>query len=120
MSFKLVFATVFTCTLPFTVQAGAATCLTSGCHQALTAQKYVHGPIAAEQAGGKGCTACHIPAGKKCSRTQAGSFKPLAEPEKMCQVCHSRENGTQHSAEKTNCLECHDPHCSDTGPDRKR
>lgn len=120
MCLKLFFSAVFMSTLLCNVQAGAATCLTGGCHQALTSQKYVHGPIAAEQAGAKGCVACHIPAGKKCTQAKAGSFKPLAQPDKMCRICHSRGNGSQHSAKKINCLKCHDPHGSDKGPELKR
>ncbi len=120
MSFRLALSTVCICALLWSVQAGAATCLTGSCHQALFSYKYVHGPIAAEQAGVKGCVACHVPAGKKCTPDKAGSFKPMAPPDKMCKLCHSRGNGSQHTAKKINCLKCHDPHGSDSGTDLKR
>lgn len=94
-------------------QAGAATCLTGNCHTSLTKTRFIHGPVAAEQAGARGCVACHVPAGKSCTPNRKGSFKPMAPPAKMCQLCHSRGTGTQHSAKNINCLKCHDPHGSD-------
>lgn len=98
----------------------AASCLRGGCHQEIAARKYLHGPIAAEQSGNKGCVACHIPAGRECAPDRAGSFQPLAQSTKMCQVCHSRGTGTQHSIKQIDCLKCHDPHGSDHGTDLQR
>jgi hypothetical protein len=120
MSWKFILAAVYAYLFVYTMPAGAASCLDGGCHTALTSKKYIHGPVAAEQAGVKGCAACHVPAGKKCSRSGAGSFKPMAPPDRMCQTCHSRGTGSQHSAKKINCLKCHNPHGSDAGPELTR
>jgi hypothetical protein len=116
MSFKLFLTTVFLTAVlgPALLQAGQ--CLTADCHSAFSVKKYVHGPIAAEQAGAKGCVACHIPAGKECSATEAGKFNILAPPNTMCQSCHAKGNDTLHSAKELDCLKCHDPHGSDTSP----
>ncbi|MHB8810199.1 MAG: hypothetical protein ACYC9M_09325 [Desulfobulbaceae bacterium] len=95
----------------------AASCLSGGCHQEIGARKYLHGPIAAEQAGNKGCVACHVPAGRECAQGRAGSFQPLAPSTRMCQVCHSRGTGTQHSSKQIDCLKCHDPHGSNRSTD---
>ena len=98
----------------------AASCLSGGCHQAISAGKYLHGPIAAEQSGNTGCVTCHIPAGRACAPGQAGSFQPLADSVRMCQACHARGTGTQHSLKQIDCLKCHDPHSSNRGPDLLR
>ncbi|GAB4335426.1 MAG: hypothetical protein Kow0089_05130 [Desulfobulbaceae bacterium] len=98
----------------------AASCLTGSCHRELTAKKYVHGPVAAEQAGARGCVACHVPAGRACTAQRGGAFKPLAPATRMCQTCHSRGTGTQHSIRRIDCLKCHDPHGSDKNPELKR
>jgi hypothetical protein len=116
MSFKLLLTTVFLSAALGTVQLQARTCLTGDCHQALTSKKYIHGPIAAESAGALGCETCHIPAGKECSKSEAGEFRPLAPPITMCQICHAKGNDTLHSAKEMDCLKCHDPHGSDTSP----
>lgn len=102
------------------LQAQAATCLTGGCHTALATKKYLHGPVAAEAMGAKGCTACHVPAGNACSQARGGTFKPLPSAAQMCQICHSRGTGTQHSVKQIDCLKCHDPHGSDKNPELKR
>ena len=120
MSTKLLLPTVCFLSFFLSSQAGTAGCLTGSCHQNLTSTKYVHGPVAAELAGGTGCVACHVPDGKTCSESKGGSFKPITTAMKMCQHCHSRGTGTQHTAEKIDCLKCHDPHGSDAGPELKR
>lgn len=108
--------TVLISVLLAVTQVEAGTCLTGGCHQALTEKKYLHGPIAAEQAGVTSCVTCHIPAGEECSESTPGSFKPLAPAGTMCQTCHTAGNDSLHTAENIECLECHDPHGSDTSP----
>lgn len=113
---KILLPTVFISALLSISQLQAGTCLTGGCHQALTEKKYIHGPIAAEQAGVTSCVTCHIPAGQKCSENKAGSFKPLAPSVTMCQTCHAAGNDSLHTAENIECLDCHDPHGSDTSP----
>ncbi|RJX24566.1 MAG: hypothetical protein C4563_00145 [Desulfobulbus sp.] len=100
--------------------ARAASCLAGGCHQDIAGRKYLHGPIAAEQMSGNGCAVCHVPAGKPCAPGKAGIFRPLEDPVRMCQRCHSRGTGTQHTSKKINCLKCHAPHGSDTSPDLQR
>jgi len=116
MSVKISITTAFTAAVLFASQVQAASCLTGGCHEQMVSKKYLHGPIAAEQADVMGCKACHIPAGKECSIDQAGTFKPLAPSITMCQTCHAKGNDTLHSAEELDCLQCHDPHGSDTSP----
>ena len=92
----------------------AATCLDNGCHHQLAATKYLHGPVAAEQAGAKGCTMSHQPAGFPCTIGRAGQFN--LRKKEMCRLCHDKGTSTLHSAARNNCLECHDPHGSDTTP----
>ena len=106
-----------------TVLAGeseAASCLTGNCHKPLATTKYLHGPIAAEMAGAKACVACHVPAGKPCSKGKKGTFKPLVSASKMCKICHAQGTGTQHSTKKIDCLKCHDPHGSNKNAELKR
>ena len=117
---KSVTVAIFILAIVLTGESEAASCLTGNCHKPLTATKYLHGPIAAEMAGAKGCIACHIPAGKLCSKGNKGVFRPLASGVKMCQICHSRGTGTQHSSKKINCLKCHDPHGSNKNAELKR
>jgi hypothetical protein len=38
----------------------------------------------------------------------------------MCNICHTRGAGTQHTAKKIDCLKCHDPHGSDRSPEFQR
>ena len=120
MVFKVTFTVLFTTFVLGATQLQASNCLTGECHATLTAHKYIHGPVAAEQAGVMGCVACHIPGGKKCTKNSAGSFKIVAPPVTMCQSCHTKGNDSLHSAEELDCLECHDPHGSDTSPVFKR
>lgn len=101
-------------------QGSTATCLTGGCHDALVDRKYLHGPVAAEQIGGRGCVACHVPDGEACSQDKGGRFRPLAAAELMCRLCHSKGATTTHTAENSQCLECHNPHGSDSGPELLR
>lgn len=116
MSFKLLITTACLTAVLGSAQLQASTCLTGGCHEKITSHKYIHGPIAAEQAGVMGCIACHVPADKECTATTAGTFKPMAASSTMCQTCHTKGNDTLHAAEEIDCLKCHDPHGSDTSP----
>ena len=117
---KSVTTAIFILTIILAAESEAASCLGGNCHSILKAPKYLHGPVAAEQAGAPGCIACHVPAGKPCSQKSKGVFKPLAPVTKMCQMCHSRGTGTQHSVKKVDCLKCHDPHGSDKNAELKR
>lgn len=101
-------------------EAKAATCLSGTCHAEIGATKFLHGPVASEQAGRAGCVACHVPAGKPCSQGEKGVFKPLAPSAMICQLCHSSGTGTQHSTQKIDCLKCHDPHGSNKGAELQR
>lgn len=95
------------------IAAGSA-CLNGTCHQALTKTKYLHGPVAAEMAGAKACTMCHLLAGPGCTATKKGSF--VLKGKDICLACHTRGNGTQHSQAEveSKCLKCHAPHGSET------
>lgn len=120
MFWRSVFFSVILLAAGQSLPAQEASCLRDGCHQAITASKYLHGPVAAEQIGATGCVACHAPAGKACTPGSAGSFRPLAPAVQMCQTCHSRGTGTQHTVQQIDCLKCHDPHGSDRGQDLQR
>lgn len=120
MLVKSVIAAIFILATLSAGESEATSCLSGGCHKPLTATKHLHGPVAAEMAGAKGCVACHIPAGKECSVKKKGIFKPLAPATQMCSICHASGTGTQHSTKEINCLNCHDPHGSDTNTALKR
>ena len=109
---KMLIVNIFLLAIFIAGESEAATCVTGSCHSDLTKTKYLHGPVAAELAGGKGCVACHVPAGKACSKGSKGVFKILAPASLVCQICHARGTGTQHSIQKIDCLKCHDPHGS--------
>ncbi len=120
MSIKCIAAGVFLAITLHAGQARAATCLNGGCHQDLIAKRYVHGPVAAEQIGARGCVACHVPAGPACDKSRPGKFKPLLPVDRMCRMCHASGTGTKHSTRKTDCLKCHDPHGSSASPTLNR
>lgn len=92
----------------------AASCLSNGCHQSITEVQHLHGPLAAELAGGQGCTICHQPFGVACSSHKAGKFS--LKKNETCQICHGETAGTgsKHTIAKTDCLKCHNPHGSNT------
>ncbi|OGR07432.1 MAG: hypothetical protein A2511_04895 [Deltaproteobacteria bacterium RIFOXYD12_FULL_50_9] len=102
----------------YALPATAANCVSDGCHQDLLKSRYLHGPVAAEQANVKGCMACHVPEGPACTKGVAGKFG--MDPVKMCSGCHAKGTGTPHSVETPNCLSCHDPHGSDVSSDLLR
>lgn len=95
-------------------EAASSVCLNGACHQTLTKTKYLHGPVAAELAGAKACVMCHLPAGESCTVTTKGSFKMRGKD--ICQACHTKGTGTQHSQSEieSKCLKCHAPHGSDS------
>lgn len=93
--------------------AAAGNCIAGGCHKAIVAAKFVHGPVAAEGAGGVGCASCHVPAGAPCTAKKAGVFQFKTKVERLCLLCHERETATQHTRTRGNCLSCHSPHGSD-------
>jgi predicted CXXCH cytochrome family protein len=91
-------------------------CLNGGCHNEMTRVRYLHGPVAAEMAGAKGCEICHRPIGDKCTPTKGGSFQTKVK--NICTTCHGKGTGSQHTqtSVESRCLECHDPHGSETSP----
>jgi len=92
--------------------ATAGSCVEGGCHQDLMAPQFLHGPVAAEQAGAPGCVSCHVPAGPACTAKKAGKFRFKTKPARLCLLCHERGTGTQHTKAGGRCLSCHDPHGS--------
>lgn len=88
-------------------------CLNGDCHLALTRVRYLHGPVAAEMAGAKGCEICHQPTGEKCTPPRGGSFRTRKD---ICTTCHDKGTGSQHSQAEveSRCLSCHNPHGSET------
>jgi len=110
--FSLCLAVFCAVIAPFPVFAKG--CLNGSCHQDLTTVRYMHGPVAAEMAGVDACTMCHVPAGPKCSAKKGGKFR--LKDRKLCTTCHEKGTGTQHSAKEieSKCLNCHDPHGSET------
>ncbi|WP_291315874.1 cytochrome c3 family protein [Desulfuromonas sp.] len=104
-----------------TVSWGAppeATCLSARCHQGLTGTRYLHGPVAAEQVRSGGCVACHRPGGRGCTPAHGGQYSLPAKG--LCLTCHDQGSATEHSLARTNCLSCHDPHGTESGPNLLR
>ncbi len=96
------------------------TCLNGKCHQALTVSRHLHGPVAAEMAGAKGCIACHQSNGQACTKKRAGKFILAKQEKELCQLCHGKGTATEHTDSQTGCLHCHDPHGSDKSPNLLR
>ena len=119
---KSKFVLLFLCLLAFVPVplAFAGGCLNGSCHKPLLETRYVHGPVAAEAAGVNGCVMCHESSGLACTSVGGGKFKPLKKSREMCQVCHVKGTGSQHSEGKLDCLKCHDPHGSSTSAQMQR
>ncbi len=111
-------ATVATLLWAAMVPGGAAakTCIAGGCHKALVSPKFLHGPVAAEEAGAVGCASCHVPAGAACAPGKAGKFQLKTKHDRLCLLCHERGTATQHTKTRGNCLSCHTPHGSEQSP----
>ncbi|GAB4264725.1 cytochrome c3 family protein [Deferrisoma sp.] len=91
----------------------AGTCIEDGCHAPIMQPQFLHGPVAAEEAGADGCVSCHVPAGQPCTASKAGKYKFKTKPDRLCLLCHERGTGTQHTRAGGKCLSCHDPHGSE-------
>jgi hypothetical protein len=98
----------------------AGTCIAGTCHESIVSPKFLHGPVAAEEAGVEGCISCHTPAGAQCSTAKGGSYKFKTKPERLCLMCHERGTGTQHTRAGSRCLSCHSPHGSESGTNLMR
>ncbi len=97
--------------LAFTLPASvAASCLAGGCHAGVVSDSHLHGPLAIEQVGGTGCTACHAADGARCTATRPGRFRLRATADQLCAGCHDGETASGHSRRAHGCLTCHDPH----------
>jgi hypothetical protein len=94
--------------------AEGATCVAGQCHEAILSAEYLHGPVAAEQAGVEGCVTCHVPAGARCTAKKAGKYRFKTKRERLCLLCHERGTGTQHTKAQRKCLSCHSPHGSES------
>lgn len=93
--------------------SAAGTCITGGCHQEIVSAKFLHGPVAAEEAGAEGCISCHVPAGAACTESKPGQYAMKTKEDRLCLLCHERGTGTQHTRTKGACLSCHSPHGSE-------
>ncbi|PLX84936.1 MAG: hypothetical protein C0617_06220 [Desulfuromonas sp.] len=67
---------------------------------------------------GGNCRVCHEQAGPGCTKSTGGEFR--LKSARLCQSCHGQEYATKHTAVASDCLSCHDPHCSDSSPFRLR
>jgi hypothetical protein len=95
--------------------AAAETCIAGKCHDSIVSAKFLHGPVAAEEAGAAGCVSCHVPAGAGCSTAKAGRYEFKTKKDRLCIMCHERGTGTQHTRAGSRCLSCHSPHGSESG-----
>lgn len=80
--------------------------LCDGCHDLIGGKRYVHGPLAVGD-----CLACHDPHGGY------GSAHLRLEQGGLCGKCHAaRDTAATVScnAQGKGCVDCHDPHQSDT------
>ncbi len=94
--------------------ARAGTCVAGDCHSSVVSAKYLHGPVAAEEAGVEGCITCHVPSGASCTATQGGEYAFKTKEDRLCLLCHERGTGSQHTRAKSKCLSCHHPHGSES------
>jgi predicted CXXCH cytochrome family protein len=94
--------------VPLDPNADATTCVE--CHEAKTKGKSVHSAMAS------GCLSCHeVRVNKDVTRLKLTTTTPLA----LCLGCHADKKasdikGKIHSPAARQCLECHDPHASET------
>jgi len=93
--------------------AAAGTCISGGCHKEIVGAKFLHGPVAAEEAGAEGCASCHVPAGAPCTPSKPGQYAMKTKEDRLCLLCHERGTGTQHTRTRAACLSCHSPHGSE-------
>ena len=91
----------------------AGSCIAGGCHGQMVSLKFLHGPVAAEEAGAEGCVSCHEPTGSLCTARKAGAYKLKTQKDRLCMLCHERGTGTQHTRTRGQCLGCHSPHGSE-------
>jgi len=98
-----------------------AGCSTVGCHQQLSAMRWVHAPISTND-----CSACHELIKDSTDNLTDNStgnpsehlFKPVVTDGSTCKACHSFDQSPISSHEPFDlgtCHDCHDPH----GGDRK-
>ncbi len=82
-----------------------ASCSTAECHAGMDGKQYVHGPVAMGE-----CQVCHDPKGKK------HEFKEMAPGVELCGSCHDTydQEANLHMPVQDDCLNCHDPHGSNT------
>jgi hypothetical protein len=105
---------------PSLSRAEGATCIAGGCHETVVSAAYLHGPVAAEEAGADGCVSCHVPAGASCTAAKAGRYKFKTKADRLCLLCHERGTGTQHTRAGSKCLSCHSPHGSESSSNLMR
>ena len=102
------------------IPAVAGTCISGNCHETIVSPKFLHGPVAAEEAGVDGCVSCHVPSGAACTASKAGKYSFKTKKDRLCLLCHERGTGTQHTRASSRCLSCHSPHGSENSPNMMR
>ncbi len=90
----------------------AASCVDNGCHQTQMSYKYLHGPLAAEEAGMDGCNMCHVPEGAPCTASRSGSYKMAYSRDALCISCHEKSESPSHVGRVKGCIKCHSSHGS--------
>jgi predicted CXXCH cytochrome family protein len=109
---------VFVVAAGFVPQSGAAqtesaakpeaSCITSQCHADMGKQKFVHGPVAANE-----CVTCHGASPKHKDKPKRHKFGAVKDIAAKCYACHEKFQAKKfmHSPVKEGeCTSCHSPH----------
>jgi len=118
-SFCVVKITILSCLMILSCQvlianSFAETCSTTDCHGDLLELTYSHSPVAEED-----CSSCHEQVQEQHPLEKGNSFQLVESSAKLCYQCHDKfgRKLTVHSpVADGDCLECHNPHGSNSGP----
>ncbi len=89
----------------------ADSCLTAGCHQAISAMKAQHEPVK----GGE-CLSCHVKQSANHPTPGAKGFKLTATGAALCSQCHDpfgKKTVVHAPVKEGDCTSCHNPHGAD-------